>query len=179
MSKILDRLMFGKKYIKAKRKKDREKILKRCYYILVGAFFLMFISFLIVFFQVFSFSELGDYSDNLETNKDVLELSNITYDGLNEKEISFFEEVFSGINPIYLVEQQKIIVVKNISKYCDDCSGINFGNGREIVILFRENENSLKVTISHEFMHTYLLKDGGDTPRHKIIYSLGKQKVAF
>ena len=148
--------------------------------IVVG--FMFFVSILGVMFAFYMYNE-NHISNSYSPDKDIFSMINITYDGLNQNEIMFFESVFSQINPIYLYENEHIIVVKNISEYCDNCEGQNINKGEKIVIKFHRNEDYFKEIISHELLHTYIKFETGsedkDHPLHRIVYDLGFKNVVF
>lgn len=155
-----------------------KKLLKR-FYILFGAYLLLLGAFVFISLIYFDFGTSVSYG-----NVDIYKEANIHYENLTREEITFFEKIFSQINPLYLTDQGEIIVVKNISSYCDHCAGVNFRGGKKIVIKFYRDENYMKEVISHELLHTYWKKgfpndDDGLEPQHRIIYSLGENQVAF
>lgn len=139
------------------------------------AIFLVVLS-LIIFFVSFKVGYSRE-QDKLKFDKDIV------YKGLTKEEINFFNNVLNQINPIYLTSQKKIIVAKNISDYCDSCSGSNYGHGTLIVLKYKEDEEYLKRIITHEFLHTYFIKNFGENgiedPIHRIIYELSDKLVAF
>lgn len=121
--------------------------------------------------------------DNNE-QQNPLDIINITYEDLNESEIEFFESIFNNIKKEYLYKNNNWIIVKNMSKYCDTCSGQNVGNGNKIIIKYREDIKSIKKTICHEVLHSYFSNDGEDengeiTPSHLIVYDVAKYKTCF
>jgi len=109
------------------------------------------------------------------------EILDIEYN-ISDEDIRYFKGVINQINPVFLTNQKKLFVRYSIADVCDKCSnywGLNKNDGEEIYIVFTRDEDRLKRTISHEFMHTYMYHDGGDSPIHKVVYALGDQEVAF
>ena len=162
--------------------KEMVKLLRKEFIMGIFIGFLFFVSILGVMFAFYMYNE-NHISNSYSPDKDILSMINITYDGLNQSEIMFFESVFSQINPIYLYENEQIIVVKNISEYCDNCEGQNINKGEKIVIKFHRNEDYFKEIISHELLHTYIKFETGsedkDHPLHRIVYDLGFKNVVF
>lgn len=158
--------------------KQRIKSIKRRFYFLFGCFLFMAGAFFYVYFQTFSIPLFEKEYEDIEVSE-----LNIEYIDLSEEEIKFVESIFEDINPLYLYKQDEIIITKNMSEWCDDCVGANIGHGSKVIIKYRNNEDSMKRTITHEFIHSYFSKNFGDTgiedPQHAIIYDLGDKLVAF
>jgi len=101
---------------------------------------------------------------------------NLTYQNLTEQEIINFNFIFKNIKEIYLTKNQNIIITKNMSNFCDSCTGLNRGKGREIIIFYRENPFLLKRTICHELLHSYMIR-GNES--HEIIYDVANYITCF
>lgn len=158
------------------------KSLVRRYYVLFGTYILLLGAFVFLFIMTFDWKDVG-IGESVYEDVDIYSKVNLHYENLSNEDIIYFERVFNQINPLYLTDQGEIIVVENISSYCDSCAGVNFGRNK-IVIKFYKDEDYLKEVVSHELLHTYWRRtfafdENGDDPQHQIIYDLGRQQVAF
>lgn len=105
------------------------------------------------------------------------------YLNLTEEEIEIVEGIMSQVNPIFMYQQQKIIFTNETPSVCEDkCGGANVGRGREIYIMYHSDPYSLRKTIGHELMHTYMIGSKGsdwEHPFHQIVFELARQEVVF
>ncbi len=141
-------------------------------FLLALCLFVFSVSLLIL--TIFNSSEDGSYSYSYNFT--------LSYPDLNQEERSYVNAVFSQINPLYLTGHKEILIVRNMSEYCDDCAGVNYGHGKKIVVLFR-TDKSFKRTICHELFHTWFKRDFPDEkeihPEHQIIYDLADKGVCY
>lgn len=156
-------------------------------------FYVIIFGNIIIFLLGFSLSQMigidvvdelffPESSINIGEQQKTLDNINITYEDLNQSEIEHFESIFNNIKEEYLYKNNNWIVVKNMSKYCDNCSGQNIGNGNKIIIKYREK--GMDKTICHESLHSYFSNDGKNqdeeiTKTHKIIYDIANYRTCF
>lgn len=103
----------------------------------------------------------------------------INYTNLNEEEKEIFNNVIEDVKKMYLVNNTNIKVQKGIIEGDLLMGGVNYGDGKLIVIQYSKSENNLRNTLCHELLHTYFCDEGGNTIGHKIIYDLAEQEVCF
>lgn len=79
----------------------------------------------------------------------------IFYDGLNEIDKIKINEIIDEIDPKYFSLVKNMTFTNNISKYCNNCIGININNGDRIYINYIDNKEILFDVVCHELLHTY------------------------
>jgi len=101
---------------------------------------------------------------------------NINFQGLNETDKSLALEMIREIYPPSLLKvQQSITFTTDISKFCNDCTGINIMNGENIQVLWTEGNgvrrplDEIRTTICHELLHSVMYTDA---VTHDILYGL-------
>lgn len=107
----------------------------------------------------------------------------VTYINISQSNQSYFEDVLFSMNSLYFYEQRDVIVLSDISPYCNDCDAQNIESENKIVFKFKRDEFYIKEVLCHEFMHTYIKREVGDEdalhPLHQIVYDLGIKHVCF
>jgi hypothetical protein len=123
------------------------------------------------------------YSNPINLNKMPTKIADLNYLNLTKDETITFEKIFNQLNPLYLTGQGEIYVVKNISKWCNDCNGANYGHGKKIYLQYNNNDMQIKRTLCHELLHSFFYKNLGESgeedPYHAIIYNLARKDVCY
>ena len=107
----------------------------------------------------------------------------IHYVNLTDKEIEKVEKVIRSLSVVYLITQQNITFVENISEYCEHCGGIYYRINKEIFILYMDDLKIFKNFLCHEILHVMFLPTVENNPYkdpvHAIIYSLAEEGVCY
>lgn len=170
----VDRWFIGKDYEKLNTIIDKHDELKHqfyfqtCLYVLIILCLLLFM--LIVFFNDFE----GNY--NSEENYNI---SKIEYEGLNKAEKKNVNNILSEVDKIYFVYTKKIKFTNNITQYCDDCNGRNYGDGNLVIVSYRDNLDGVKRTLCHELIHSFVIKDNDNSTGHNLVYDLAEKGVCY
>lgn len=175
------KLIFGKQYFNYSNQEKINHLEKNFVFLYVCAISLIFLLGLITFlyldtnFSTYSISPQASPPLN-KTQIDVSELS-------VEDQIKALDLV-RQIKPFYLTNQKKITFTYNISsKYEGQINlsrgeillGLNKNKG-EIFIEYSSSRESIKETLCHELLHTYI---SSSSTSHLIVYDLGKYKTCF
>lgn len=117
---------------------------------------------------------VGDYNtaDSIEYSSNYTYEPNITYENLTMEQIIGIKEIMNQVKEIYLIEQDEIIFTNSNESLTNGRNGVNYGNGRKIVIDYQTcyksedknntekncgyNERYFKQTICHELLHSYI-----------------------
>lgn len=78
----------------------------------------------------------------------------IKFEGMNQLEIDNAYEILFKVKTSYYNSQKSILFTKNISKYCDDCVGMN--QRKNIIVEYYADEATTKLILCHEMLHTVL-----------------------
>jgi len=103
----------------------------------------------------------------------------INYDDLTPEETRIAENMISAIKPEYLAHQRSITFTHNLSKFSNDedvetYAGYNYLGHN--YILWSDWETSMKITVCHELLHTFMWRD---ELTHEVVYDLGEKLVCF
>jgi len=116
------------------------------------------------------------YQEGEENRENIVKrFQNVHYDNLTKFQIDRVENLLEKIESFYFTNQKKIIFTNNISKYSNKSkTGVNFGNGEKIIVKYRYNKKSMKRTIIHEFLHSYITEIDKEL-EEKIVTDLAKK----
>lgn len=102
----------------------------------------------------------------------------ITYENLTAQEITRANEAVGSLSPKFLLLQSNLAFVRDISPYCDNCSGVNMNNGQNIYVEMQDNPILLKYILCHELLHTYLTTIDHDL-EEELVAHVSKRLVCF
>ena len=101
----------------------------------------------------------ADFDDTNNINKTYI---NISFIGLNEKEIKKISKIMDKVKDEYLSAQKGIKFVKEMNESDMDeenIVGLNINNGMSIKIEYTKNLNYLRKRICHELLHSFFYND--------------------
>ncbi len=172
---MIERFIFGKKYINTTNKDEKIKLLKSDAYI----YFCAFIFVLLFSVGIFSYLMYLQPSDEIVyqgySNEQVLFFINITYEGLNSREEFVSKEILRDVKPLYLEGMKLIVFTNNLSKHCEECGGANYPGGK-IYIKYVNSKIGLKRTLCHELLHNFFISGElahivlSDVSRYEVCY---------
>lgn len=117
-----------------------------------------------------------------------LSLEMLNFNILEQKQLF---EILSEIDEDYFYYNQKIIFIRDDNKFCESkrndnnsksgCTGLNIGNGKELIIEWTNNLESSKITLCHELLHSYFWSRGkiSEDAGHRIIDKLSRKGVCY
>lgn len=147
------------------------KQMKTAYALLLVSFIILSMAFLTVFWL---YLNLLEFHQTFAESNSSLE---IYTPGLDEQEVERARSVIDGINPLYLTKIKKVTFVKGELETSGDSLWGYYRSTGEIFIKYRDNVEGMKITMSHETMHSFLRLSDEDS--HRVVFDLGRKLVIY
>lgn len=126
----------------------------------------------------------GNWLEECETSRglDKTYFTRVSYDNLEQSEVEHFEEILDDVKEIYFMKNPQILVVRNISNWCDDCAsntlGINIWDGKtnSIIMEYTDGDFELKRILCHEILHSFMYRD---EETHDVIKDIEDYQICY